>query len=161
MSYTFPHINSISTIYLNDALISDISSTIAHSGKGGEEGKLSSSRKKKHITFYSLKRCILSQLLQSFEHEIDAVNMQLLRCGLLMVIQDHVTFENTCAETEAAAKDTADAEVSMITQRSDSLGISPVTSLSKMMNITSETYFPSTFKSLLWEGVTVMCYFTN
>ena len=82
--------------------------------------------------------------------------MQLLLCGLLMVIQDHVTYENTYAETEAAAKDTADAEVSMITQRSDSLGISPVTSLSKMMNITNENYFPSTFKSqenlLLFSG---------
>ena len=82
--------------------------------------------------------------------------MQLLLCGLLMVIQDHVTYENTYAETEAVAKDTADAEVSMITQQSDSLGISPVTSLSKMMNITSESYFPSTFKSqenlLLFSG---------
>ncbi len=156
MSYTFPHINSISTIYYNDALISDISSTISHSGKGGEEGKSSSSRKKKHVTFYSLKRRILSLLLRSFEHETDAINMQLLLCGLLMVIQDHVTYENTYAETEAAAKDTADAEVSMITQRSDSLGISPVTSLSKMMNITNENYFPSTFKSqenlLLFSG---------
>lgn len=73
--------------------------------------------------------------------------MQLLLCGLLMVIQDHVTYENTYAKTEAVAKDTADAEVSMITQQSDSLGISPVASLSKMMNITSENYFPSTFKS--------------
>ena len=73
-----------------------------------------------------------------------------------MVIQDHVTYENACAQTEAAAKDTADAEVSMITQQSDSSGISPVTSLSKMMNITSESYFPSTFKSqenlLLFSG---------
>ena len=67
-----------------------------------------------------------------------------------------MTYENTYAETEAVAKDTADAEVSMITQQSDSLGISPVTSLSKMMNITSESYFPSTFKSqenlLLFSG---------
>ena len=61
-----------------------------------------------------MKKCILSLLLQSFEHETDAVNMQLLLCGLLMVIQDHVTFENTYAETEAVAKDTADVEVSMI-----------------------------------------------
>ena len=154
MSYSFPHISNISTIYFNDAVISDISSTIAHSGKGGEESM--SSKKKKHVTFYSLKRRILSLLLRSFEHETDAVNMQLLLCGLLMVIQDHVTYENTYAESEAAAKDTADAEVSMITQRSYSLGISPVSSLSKMMNITNENYFPSTFKSqenlLLFSG---------
>jgi len=80
--------------------------------------------------------------------------MQLLLCGLLMVIQDHVTYENTSAQTEATAKDTADAEVSMITQQHDS--ISPVTSLTKMMNISSENYFPSTFKSqenlLLFSG---------
>lgn len=86
--------------------------------------------------------------------------MQLLLCGLLMVIQDLVTYENTCACTEAAAKDTADAEVSMITQQSDSSVISPVTSLSKMMNITSENYFPTTFKSqenlLLFSGKDVI-----
>lgn len=130
------------------ALVSDISSTIAHSGKGGEEGNLL--KKKKHVTFYSLKRRILSLLLRSFEHETDAINMQLLLCGLLMVIEDHITYENACARTEAAA----DAEVSMITQQSD-LSISPVSSLSKMMNITSESYFPSTFKShenLLFSG---------
>ena len=91
---------------------------------------------------------MLSLLLRSFEHETDATNMQLLMCGLLMVMQDHVTYENSCAQSEtAAAKDTADAEVSMITQRSSSVGISPVSSLSKMMNITTESYFPSTFKS--------------
>lgn len=135
-------------------LISDISSTIAHSGKG-EEGKSLPSKKKKQVTFYSLKRRIFSLLLRSFDHETDATNMQLLLCGLLMVIQDHVTYENTCAQTEAVAKDTADAEVSMITQQSDT-SISPVASLSKMINITSESYFPSTFKSqenlLLFQG---------
>ena len=73
--------------------------------------------------------------------------MQLLMCGLLMVMQDHVTYENTCAQTEAAPKDMADAEVSMITQQSSSTRISPVTSLSKMINISTESYFPSTFKS--------------
>jgi len=137
-------------------LILDISSTIARSGKGSEEGRSLSSKKKKHVTFYSLKRRIVSLLLRSFEYETDPINMQLLLCGLLMVIQDHVTYENTCARTEAAAKDTADAEVSMITQQSDSSVISPVTSLSKMMNITSENYFPTTFKSqenlLLFSG---------
>lgn len=118
-----------------------------------------SSKKKKHVTFFSLKRHMVSLLLRSFEHESDSTNMQLLLCGLLMVIQDHVTYENTCAQTEAATKDTADAEVSMITQQSSSAGISPVSSLSKMMNITSESYFPSTFKSqenlLLFSGSTV------
>ena len=86
--------------------------------------------------------------------------MQLLLCGLLMVIQDHVTYENTCAHAEAAAKDTADAEVSMITQQSDSSVIGAVNSLSKMMNITSENYFPTTFKSqenlLLFSGKDVI-----
>ena len=138
----------------NDTVIPDISSTITHSGKGSEEGKSALSKKKKHVTFYSLKRRILSLLLRSFEHETDAVNMQLLLCGLLMVLQDHVTYENASAQTEAASKDTADAEVTMITQQNDS--ISPVTSLTKMMNITSENYFPSTFKSqenlLLFSG---------
>ena len=127
-------------------LISDISSTITHSRKISEEGK-SLSAKKKKVTFYSLKRRMLSLLLRSFEHETDPTNMQLLMCGLLMVMQDHVTYENTCAQTEAAPKDTADAEVSMITQQCSSTGISPVTSLSKMINISTESYFPSTFKS--------------
>lgn len=90
---------------------------------------------------------MLSLLLRSFEHETDATNMQLLLCALLMIIQDHVTYENTCAHTEAVAKDTADAEVSMITQQSSSSGISPVSSLSKIMNVSSENYFPTTFKS--------------
>ena len=109
MSYTIPH-----TSILNDALFQIYHPPIAHSGKGGEEGKSTSSKKKKHVTFYSLMKHILSLLLRLFEHEMDAVNMQLLLCGLLMVIQDHVTYENTCAETEAVAKDIADAEVSLI-----------------------------------------------
>lgn len=52
-----------------------------------------------------------------------------------MVIQDHVIFENTCAQTIAVTKDMADAEVSMIIQPSDT-SISPVASLSKMIDIT-------------------------
>lgn len=134
-------------IQLSLVLISDISSTITRGRKVGEENRSLSAKKKKQVTFYSLKRRILSLLLRSFEHETDPTNMQLLMCGLLMVMQDHVTYENTCAQTEAAPKDTADAEVSMITQQSSSAGISPVTSLSKMINISTESYFPSTFKS--------------
>ena len=136
------------------ACFTDISSVVAHSD---EKGRPSSNyKKKKLVTFYSLKRRILSLLLRSFDYETDAVNMQLLLCGLLMVIQDHVKYENACAETESAAKDTADAEVSMITQQSDSSVTSPVTSLNKMISISSETYFPATLKSqenlLLYSG---------
>lgn len=140
------------------AFVLDISSTIAHSGKGGQEGKsLSAKKKKQQITFYSLNRRILSLLLRSFDYETDAVNMQLLLCGLLMVIQDHMSYERACAQTETAVKDTTDVEVSMITrQSSDSSVISPVASLSKMINISSENYFPATFKSqenlLLFSG---------
>jgi len=110
---------------------------------------------KKPTTFLSLEHCILSLLLRSFEHETDATNMQLLLCGLLIVIQDRVTYDNTCVKTEATAKDTADAEVSMINQQSDDASGS-INNLSKMMNITSDSYFPSTFKSqenlLLYSG---------
>ena len=110
---------------------------------------------KKQTTFLSLERCILSLLLRSFDHETDATNIQLLLCGLLTIIQDRVTYDNMCVKTEATAKDTADMEVSMINQQSDNASES-INNLTRMMNITSDSYFPSTFKSqenlLLYSG---------
>ena len=101
MSYTIPH---ISTMYFNDALFQIYHPPLLTL----EREVMKANPLMKHVTFYSLKKRILSLLLRSFEHETDAVNMQLLLCGLLMVIQDHVTYENTYAETEAIAKDTAE-----------------------------------------------------
>ena len=54
-----------------------------------------------------------------------------------------------CARTEVAAKDTTDAEVSMINQQCDE-------SIHNLTKMTSDSYFPSTFKSqgnlLLYSG---------
>ena len=120
-----------------------------------EEEDRDGTSSKSQTTFLSLERCILSLLLRSIEYETDAINMQLLLCGLLVVMQDRVTYDNMCAKTEVAAKDTTDAEVSMINQQNDSASES-IHNLTKLINITSDSYFPSTFKSqenlLLYSG---------
>ena len=82
-----------------------------------EEEDRDGTSSKSQTTFLSLERCItciLSLLLRSIEHETDAINMQLLLCSLLIIMQDCITYDNMCAKTEVAAKDTTDAEVSMI-----------------------------------------------